>query len=269
MALISGGAWPARCQWPCAIRRPGALPGGLAGPAVLACRSGPAAWSGGQHPGGALAGQAPAGEVAQVQRGGAALEPGMILGGTAVAELEAASPPGGDLEDGTFHVGPVGHVVLAQPGGGPVTAGSAQQVITLVQDELAAGLAGRAPLAQRAVRAQRAEGGDAGPAQRHGVSGGAGDRAPLFADGEVIDGEPALHWGPQGLGLDRRLVPGLIDRIPQVTGAVGRVAVPGEIAARGLAVIGLACAGRALPAISAVHAAAGSGIACACLGGQE
>lgn len=67
------------------------------------------------------------------------------------------------------------HVVLAQTaGGGPVRAGGAEQVIAFVQDEVAAGLAGRAPLAQRAVPAQGAEGGDPGPAQRHGAPGRAG-----------------------------------------------------------------------------------------------
>src|SRR5450432_1190591 len=111
-------------------------------------------------------GPAPAGQVAQVQRGGAALEPCVVLCGAAVAELEPASPPGGDLGDGAFHVGPAGHVVLAQPAaGGPVRAGGAQQVITLVQDELAAGLAGSASCPQRAAAAQDAEGGDAGAAQ--------------------------------------------------------------------------------------------------------
>src|SRR5438876_5512406 len=34
-------------------------------------------------------------EVAQVQRGGAAFEPGAVLGHAAIAELEPASPPGG------------------------------------------------------------------------------------------------------------------------------------------------------------------------------
>src|SRR6266516_2967100 len=197
-------------------------------PGWPAARAGIAAWSDDQHPGAVAAGQAPAGQVAQVQRGGAALEPGVILGHSAVAELEPASPPGGDLGDRAFHVGPVGHVVLAQPGDGPVTAGGAQQVITLVQDELAAGLAGRALLAQRAVPAQRPEGGDAGAAQDGGVPGRAGDRALLFADGEVVDGEPALDGGAQRLRLDHRLVPGLLYRIAQVTGAVSGVAVPGQ-----------------------------------------
>src|SRR5260370_38949135 len=91
-----GGYWPGTWPW-----RP-ARPDGLArGPGYMA------GWSGGQHPGAALTGQALAGQVAKVQHGGAALEPGVVLGHPAVAELEAASPPGGDLGDGALDVGPV------------------------------------------------------------------------------------------------------------------------------------------------------------------
>src|SRR6266849_7055507 len=177
--MISGAraaAQPARPDW---------LPG----------RAGLAAWSGGQRPGAVTAGQALADQVAQVQRGGAALEPGVVPGRPAVAELEPASPPGGHLGDGTFHVRAVRPVVLAQPAaGGPAGAGGAEQVVAFVQDELAAGLAGGAPGAQRAVPAQDAEGGDPGPAERHGVPGRAGDRALRLADGEVID----LSGVPEG-----------------------------------------------------------------------
>src|SRR5260370_5147770 len=62
---------------------------------LRACRVGLAAWSGGQRPGAVAAGQPPPHPVAHVQRGGAALEPGVGFGGAAVAELEPASPPGG------------------------------------------------------------------------------------------------------------------------------------------------------------------------------
>src|SRR5712671_8024786 len=102
--MISGAraaAQPARPDW---------LPG----------RAGLAAWSGGQRPGAVAAGQALAEQVPQVQRGGAALEPGVVPGRPAVAELDPPSPPGGDLGDGAFDVRAVGHVVLAQPAaGGP------------------------------------------------------------------------------------------------------------------------------------------------------
>ncbi len=45
-------------------------------------------WSG-QYPCPVLAGQATADEVAQVEGGGAVLEPGVVPGGAEVAELEA------------------------------------------------------------------------------------------------------------------------------------------------------------------------------------
>src|ERR1035438_1147032 len=69
--------------------------------------------------------------------------------------------------------------------------------------------------ASGAAAAQRAEGGDPGPAQPGGVPGRAGHGALLFADGEVVDGEPALDGGPERLGLDHRGMPRLVDRIPQ------------------------------------------------------
>jgi hypothetical protein len=46
-----------------------------------------------------------AGQVAQVQRGGAALEPGVVFGHFAVAELESASPPRRDQELAVLRIG--------------------------------------------------------------------------------------------------------------------------------------------------------------------
>ena len=167
------------------------------------CRAGLIAGSpGGQRPGAVPAGQALADQGAQVHRGGAALEPGVVPGHPAVAELEAAAPEDGHLGDGAFHVGPVSHVVLAQPGvRGPVRAGGAQQVIAGVQDELAAGLAGCALRAQRAVPAGRVEGGDAGRLSMTVCPAGQVTGAGLLIDGEIIDGEAALDRACSGLGL--------------------------------------------------------------------
>src|SRR6266542_675446 len=95
-----------------------------------------------------------------------------------------------------------------------------------MQHDLPAGLGGGAPSTQWAVAAQGAERGDAGGADRPGVAGRAGDRLVVFVHGEVIDGEPALDRGLQRLGLDPRLVSGVLDRAAQIPGAVGRVAVP-------------------------------------------
>ena len=74
------------------MARPGSLPGWLAGSGRVGLSGGPG-WppgSGGQHPGAIAAGQAPADQVAQVEPGGAALEPGIVFDGAAVAELEPA-----------------------------------------------------------------------------------------------------------------------------------------------------------------------------------
>ena len=166
-----------------------------------------------------------AGQVAQVQRGGAALEQGVVPGGPAVTELEAPAAPGGDLGDDAFHLGPPGHVVRAQPG--PAGAGGAQHVVARMQDELAAGLAGGAQRAQRAVAAHGAEGSDAGPAETGGVPGRAGDRAGLLIDGEV-EGEPSLDRGRRGLGLITAWCPASAIAPRQVPGAIGAIAVPGK-----------------------------------------
>src|SRR4029077_5159668 len=156
----------------------------------LVAGQGPAGWSGGQDPAAVATSQALSEEVTQVQHGGAALEPGVVLGHAAVAELEPASAEGGDLGDGTLDVGPGRHVVLAQlRAGGPGGAGGAQQAVVLVQVQGAAVFGGGAPLAQRAVAAGSPEddgvlGGDVpGDADRagHGPCGCVHD--------EVIVGE--------------------------------------------------------------------------------
>src|SRR6266487_3316395 len=68
-------------------------------------------WSG-QHPGCVIAGEAAVDEVAQVQGGGAVLEPGVVAGGAEVVEFEAPAAAGGDLGDDPLHVGPELLVVL-------------------------------------------------------------------------------------------------------------------------------------------------------------
>src|SRR5438046_501552 len=109
-------------------RRQGRLCGGKPGPC------GPATWSlfplvpdwqacggsckrsgpgrSGQDPCSVLAGQTAADEIAQVQGGGAVLEPGVVAGGAEVAEFEAPPAAGGDLGDDPLHVGPELLVVL-------------------------------------------------------------------------------------------------------------------------------------------------------------
>ena len=130
------------------------------------------------------------------------------------------------MRDSAFHVGPVFHVVLAQPGGrGPGGPGLPEQVIAGVQDELAAGLGGGAPLAQRAVPAHGAQGRD--PVQLRCTVCPAGQlTVPCFSP--TVNPPPP---GLQRLGLDHRVMAGLLDRAAQVPGAVAGVAVPGKPAA--------------------------------------
>jgi hypothetical protein len=60
----------------------------------------------------------------------------VVLGGAAVAQLEAPSTAGGDLGDGAFDVGPVLAVSLAQVRiGDLVHPGGTQQVVAFVQGQ--------------------------------------------------------------------------------------------------------------------------------------
>jgi len=84
-----------------------------------------------------------------------------------------------------------------------------------------------------------------------GHPGRAGHGVPVRGDGEIVDGEPALDRALHRPGLDHRLVPGLADRLPQFSRAVGRVAIPGQRLVAG-----------AVTSYSAV-------IVAGCLGGEE
>jgi len=80
--------------------------------------------------------QAAVDEIAQVERGGAVLEPGIVLGGAQVAEFEPPPAAAGDLGDHPFHIRPVFPVVLPQGGlGGPGRAGGPQDRIVRVQPQ--------------------------------------------------------------------------------------------------------------------------------------
>jgi len=57
--------------------------------------------------------QATVDEVAQVEGGCAAFEPGVVGGDASVAEFEASSTTAGDLGDDTFDVGPMPPVAFA------------------------------------------------------------------------------------------------------------------------------------------------------------
>src|SRR5207342_1118237 len=84
---------------------------------------------------------------------------------------------------------------------------------------------GGAPLAQRAAGARGAEGDGPALAHRADLPGGAGDGALLLVDGEVIEGEPAVHGRAQRLRLDDGGVPGVAVGGAGLPAAVGRVSV--------------------------------------------
>jgi hypothetical protein len=65
-----------------------------------------------QSPDSCRASEATAEEVAQVEPGGAAGEPGVVLLGTPVTKREAAAAAACDLGDDPFHVGPEFPVLL-------------------------------------------------------------------------------------------------------------------------------------------------------------
>src|SRR4029078_9471669 len=69
--------------------------------------------SAGQGPGAVGAGEATTDQVAQVQRRGAPLEPGVVLDGAAVAQLDPLPALAGDLGDDPLGVPPVVAVGLA------------------------------------------------------------------------------------------------------------------------------------------------------------
>lgn len=70
--------------------------------------------SGGQDPSSAVVGAAAGDQVAQVEPSGAALEPGVVVDGAAVAQLDSPPAVAGDLGDGPFDVRPLLAVLLAQ-----------------------------------------------------------------------------------------------------------------------------------------------------------
>src|SRR6266566_4965645 len=208
------GAWksdPGRGRappWPLEARL-GPVRTPIGGPGVAL-----SAGLGRQNPDSCRASESTAHEVAQIEPGGAEGEPRMVLDGAAVAEFEAAAAEAGDLGDDPFHVGPVLAVLLPQFGlAGPVAAGLAQQVISLVQNDFPAGLGLCAPLEQWAVAAQRTEAGHPGPAERADVTGRALHCARVLVDSEVVDGEPTIHRCLQRFGFDHGLVGvGVVDR---------------------------------------------------------
>ena len=117
----------------------------------------------------------------------------MVRGCSAVAELEAASSPGGDLGDDPLDVRPARAIVLAQPlAGGPGSASGAQQGVVLVRVQDAAGSCGGALLSQRAAAASSPEDDGVLGGEMAGDAGRAGHGPSGRVDGEVTGGEAAF-----------------------------------------------------------------------------
>jgi hypothetical protein len=103
----------------------------------------------------------------------------------------------------------VGQARLNSGGAGP-GAGGAQQALLRVDGHRPAASGCGAPRPQRAARAGSAEGHRPVLAHLPGDPGGAGDRALVLADGEVIQSEPAGHGRAQRTGLDHGVVVGVM-----------------------------------------------------------
>ena len=169
----------------------------------------------------------------------------MVLVGAAIAQFQATAAAAGDLGDDAFHVGPVHAVLLPQVGlVGPVAASPAEQVVTLVQADRAAGLGCGAARGERAVAAECAEDHVTGLGDGTGVADRAGHGGGGFVDGEVVHGESTRDRSRDRPGLDHRVVSGVVDRATQIPCAVSAIAVPLRRAR--LTVVGAAVGGDEL-----------------------
>lgn len=171
-------------------------------------------------------------QAAEVEGGGAVVEPGVVLDDAAVGDTTVAF--GDEPGDGAFHRWPPAAVLgLPVLAGGGLVAGGFEQVVPGVDGEVASGLGAGAAVLERASGAEFLELGLAcavrlGPAERDGVSGGAGDLALLGVDGEVVGGEPARDSRLGRRRLQDRVVALGLEVFAPVAGAVGGVAEHGD-----------------------------------------
>src|SRR5215217_7464109 len=168
----------------------------------------------GQGPGCLVAVQAEGEEAAEVECGGSGVEPGVVLGGAAVAQAAVAA---GEPGDGAFDHGPVLPVQGLEGGVCGAGAVGAGERVVVAEFQAASGAAGGAAGAERAAAAGGAEADLAAAGDRTGVSGRAGRGPGGFIDGELVDGESARDRRTDRPRLDDRFVSGG----GQVPGAVG------------------------------------------------
>ena len=203
----SAGVW----QSGAALPGLGGVLGRLAG--VQRC------WSG-QLPCPAAVGEAEGEQPAQVERGDAVVEPGVVLLDPAVGHASVAA---GEPGDGAFDHGPVGPVGgLERLVGGPLPV-VALQLVVHVQAHGPSLRGGGAARCERAAAAGGPEG--RGPLGRQGAGDPvrAGQGAGRSVVGEVVDGEPARHCRPERPWLEERRPFPLVEGGEHVAGGVGGV----------------------------------------------
>ena len=141
-----------------------------------------------QRPGGPVVGQPERDEPAQIEGGGAVVQPVVVLGHAAIANLAvAADQPG----DGAFHNRPMLPIFVLPGRVSRIMASNSLQRIMRADAEGPTGDAGGAARPQGAAAARGFERRRTGAADAAGDTGGAGHGAVDMVDSEIVDGEPA------------------------------------------------------------------------------
>ena len=178
-----------------------------------------ARWSG-QLPGPSVVGEAEGEQAAQVEGGGAVVQPGVVLRDSAVGDAPVAA---GEPGDGSFDhgsVGPVGGLERLLGGAGPVLA---LQRVVLVKLDGSSGRRRGAAFGEWAAPTGRPEDRVALRRQGAGDPVRAGQGSGGRVVGEVVDGEPAGHGRAGRPGLDDRGPGPFLQGGQHGAGAVGGV----------------------------------------------
>lgn len=171
-------------------------------------------------------------EAAEVEGGGAVVEPGVVLEDASVGDAAVAF--GDEPGDGAFdRWSPAAVFGLPAGVGGGLVAGGFEQVVLGVDAENTAGLGACAAVLERAGGTQLLELGLAcavgqWPSQRAGVSGGAGDLTLFGVNGELVGGEAAGDGRFERRGLEDQVMALVLKVFTQVAGAIGGVAQGGD-----------------------------------------
>src|ERR1700730_1721791 len=142
------------------------------------------AWVSGQRPGAAVVDESEPDEPAQVECGGAVVQPVVVFGHAAIANLAVAT---GQPGDGAFDHRPMSPIFVAPLWVSCLTAGFPLQRMVWADPDDSSGDAGGAAPTQRAAAARRSERRPALAADAAGDAGGAGDGAVDIIDSEIVD----------------------------------------------------------------------------------